>query len=102
VLEVGRYPEISFHGAAISADKIAENWFRAQIRGEMNLHGVTKPITIDSQLRLVDGDARLAGDFGLLVQDFRIKRVTGMGGMIKLKDDLKFQFDVVGREQGQE
>jgi polyisoprenoid-binding protein YceI len=102
VLEVGKYREITFRSTTIAASKLAENWYRAQIRGDMQLHGVTKPVNIDSQLRLSEGEVRLSGDFPLSLTAFRIKPVSAMGGMIKLKDELKFVFDLVGREQEQQ
>ncbi|MGA2585026.1 MAG: YceI family protein [Tepidisphaeraceae bacterium] len=98
VLEVSKYPEITFASTGITLTKIANDWFRAQLRGDMRLHGVTKTQSIDVQLRRAERDLRLTGDFTLMLPDYRIKRVTALGGMIKLKDDLKFQFDLVGQE----
>jgi polyisoprenoid-binding protein YceI len=98
VLEVEKYPLITFASTAIALTKIADDWFRAQLRGDMQLHGVTKVQSIDAQLRYVERDVRLAGEFTLMLPDYRIKRITALGGMIKLKDDLKFQFDLVGQE----
>jgi polyisoprenoid-binding protein YceI len=99
VLEAAKYPEIVFRSTTIAATKLADNWFRLQLRGDMSLHGVTKPFEIDSQLRLADGELRLSGEFPLLLTAFRIKRVSALGGMIKVKDELKFAFDLVGLAQ---
>ncbi|HEY1921200.1 MAG TPA: YceI family protein [Tepidisphaeraceae bacterium] len=99
VLEVGKYPEISFNGPDIALTQITDCWFRAQIRGDMRLHGVTKPVDIDSQLRLSDGDVRLSGGFELSLADFKIKRVKSVGGLLKVKDELKFEFDLLGHKE---
>ena len=40
------------------------------------------------------------GPFTLRQSDFRIKPVSVAGGTLKLKDELKFAFDVVARKQG--
>jgi polyisoprenoid-binding protein YceI len=98
VLEVAKYPEISFRSTEVALTKIAEGWYRAQIRGDMRLHGVTNAVSIDSQLRVADRVLRLTGDWSLLLPDYKIKRVTAAAGLIKLKDDLKFQFDLAGHE----
>jgi hypothetical protein len=39
---------------------------------------------------------RLAGDFRLLLSDYRIRQVSALGGLITLKEDLKFVFDLLG------
>jgi len=99
VLETARYPEISFRSTQIAATKIADDWFRVQLKGEMRLHGVTKPQDIDGQLRVSDGELRLSGEFLLPQTAFGIKRASALGGAIKVKDELKFTFDLVGRAQ---
>ena len=99
VLEVGKYPEISFHSAKVALTEIAHSWFRARMRGDMRLHGTTKPVEIDSQLRLNDGEMRLSGNFLLSITDFKIKRVKSVGGLLKVKDELNFEFDLLGREE---
>jgi polyisoprenoid-binding protein YceI len=102
VLETNKYGEISYRCAEFAVTRIAEGWYRAQMPGELRLHGISRPISIDSQLRLVDRDARLNGEFSLSLTDYKLKRVTALGGLIKLKDELKFVFDLVGHEQVQE
>ena len=99
VLEVDKYPEISFRSTKIAPTKIADNWFRSQIEGDMKLHGMTKSLQADSQVRILDQEVRLSGEFSLLLSAFKIKRVSALGGMIKLKDELKFVFDFIAREE---
>jgi polyisoprenoid-binding protein YceI len=96
VLETARYPLIEFRSTAVTATRIADNWYRLQLRGELTLHDVKGTQDVDAQLRLADGEARLSGEFKLLQTPYRIKLVSALGGMIKLKDELKFSFDIVG------
>jgi len=96
VLETSRYPEISFRSTELAVTKITDNWFRVQPKGEMRLHGVTQPHGIDAQLRLSEADCRLSGDFLLSQTAFGVKRASALGGAIKVKDELKFVFDLVG------
>ena len=97
-LETATYPEIVFRSSAVSADKVADNWYRLQLRGELTLHGVTNAQAVDAQLRALGDEVRLGGEFKLSLSAYRIKRVTAAGGLITLKDELKFSFDVVGRQ----
>jgi polyisoprenoid-binding protein YceI len=99
VLETAAYPEIRFRSATMAATKIADNWYRLRIRGELTLHGVQHTQEIDSQLRLLDDGIRLSGEFGLALSAYRIKRVTALAGMIKLKDEVEFSFDLAGRAE---
>jgi polyisoprenoid-binding protein YceI len=99
VLQAKRYPEISFRSTEVAATRISQDWFRAQIRGEMHLCGVARPVSIDSQLRLAPSEARLGGEFPLLLSDYQIKQISAVGGLIKVKDELKFVFDLLGHQQ---
>ena len=100
-LEVAKYPEISFRSTEIAATRITENWYRTRILGQMQLHGVTQPQVVDSQLRIGENDLKLTGEFVLSQALYRIRKATGMGGLIKMKDDLKIAFDLVGLKQEQ-
>jgi polyisoprenoid-binding protein YceI len=100
VLEVDKYPQISFYGADLAPTQIADGWFRIVMRGEMKLHGFAKTIDIDSQFRLGGASARLSGAFSLSLTDFKIKRVKSVGGLLKVKDELKFDFDLLALERG--
>jgi polyisoprenoid-binding protein YceI len=99
VLETAAYPDIAFQSTAIAADRVADNWYRLQLTGELYLHGVRKPYHVDAQVRLSDGQVRLSGQCTLPQSAYRIKRVSALGGMINLQDELKFAFDLVGSKQ---
>jgi hypothetical protein len=43
---------------------------------------------------------RASGDFTLNQSDYQIKSVSVAGGALKVKDQLKFSFAMVAREQG--
>jgi polyisoprenoid-binding protein YceI len=101
VLETAVYPEIVYQSTRITAHRIADNWYRLQIGGELGLHGVKRPHPVDAQLRLSEDLARLGGQFTLSQSAYRIKRVSALGGLIHLQDELKFEFDIVGRKQGE-
>jgi polyisoprenoid-binding protein YceI len=99
VLETATSPEIVYQSTKITADKIADSWYRIRIAGELRLRAAKKPQAVDAQLRLSDDQMRLSGQCTLLQSAFGIKQVSALGGMIKLKDELKFDFDLIGRKQ---
>jgi polyisoprenoid-binding protein YceI len=95
VLETGSYPNIVFKSTKISASKIAEGQYNVQIWGDVTLHGVSKSIWFKGQMTLSGNVLRAGGEFALRQSEFKIKPVSVAGGTIKVKDELKFSFDIV-------
>jgi polyisoprenoid-binding protein YceI len=98
VLETAAYPEVVFHSTEVSAGKIADAWYRLGITGTLSLHGATNVQRLDAQFRLMGDEIRLSGECTLMQSAFRIKPVSALAGMIQLKDELKFSFDLLGRK----
>ncbi len=100
VLEIATYPELVFQSTQITATRIVEGRYRARIIGDLTLHGVTRNgLWIAAQITL-DGDSlRAQGDFTLKQTDYKIKLVSVAAGALKLKDELKFTFDLVGHRE---
>jgi polyisoprenoid-binding protein YceI len=97
VLETALYPNIVFEAAAVKASGDTRNSFRAELEGNLSLHGITRPFRVPAQISVMGDMLRANGEFSLLLSDFRIKPPTVAGGAIKLKDELKLSFDIVAR-----
>jgi polyisoprenoid-binding protein YceI len=95
VLEVSKFPDISFKSNGVSATKTGEGQYQARISGEISLHGVSRPLTITARLEFGDKVLHAKGDFALKQSNFGIKPVSVAGGTIKVKDEVKFVFDIV-------
>jgi polyisoprenoid-binding protein YceI len=95
VLEVTKYPEIVFKSTGVTASKTGEGQYQGKISGELTLHGVTRPLTINAQLEFGDKTLQARGAFAVKQSSFDIKPVSVAGGTIKVKDELKFSFDIV-------
>jgi len=95
VLEVSQFPEITFKSSGVTATKTGEGQYQARISGEISLHGVSRPLTINSQLEFGDKVLHAKGNFALKQSNFGIKPVSVAGGTIKVKDEIKFVFDIV-------
>lgn len=100
VLETGRYPDIVFEATGISADKITEGWYRANITGDLTLHGVTNRCSFGAQVWLTPETLRAQGEFALRQTDYNIRLVSAAGGTIKVKDELRFSFDIRCNKEG--
>jgi len=95
VLEVSQFPEITFKSNSVTATKTGEGQYQSRISGEISLHGVSRPLTIASQLEFGDNLLHAKGNFALKQSSFGIKPVSVAGGTIKVKDEIKFVFDIV-------
>jgi polyisoprenoid-binding protein YceI len=94
VLETEKYPEIVFETSRVAATKIGDGEYRADISGNLKLHGVTKSHTMTAKL-LVKGDIlRATGSFPLRQTEYGIKPVSAAAGALKVKDEVKFSFDI--------
>ena len=102
VLEVSTYPEIVFESKSVTASRIREGRYRARVIGDLSLHGVTQPnLWIQAEVVFGDDDTlRAQGDFALKQTDYKIKPVSVAGGTLKVKNELKFKFDIVAKKQG--
>jgi len=99
VLESTKYPTIVFESAATSVNQLSATLFQAKMNGTLSLHGVTNRIQVTAQVNLMGDMLRASGEFSLLQSAYGIAPVSVAGGTLKLKDELKFAFDIVARKQ---
>ena len=101
VLEVHKYPGILFSSSNISTSRITQGRYRARIIGDVTLHGVTqKNLWISAETNVGESNLRAKGEFALKQTDFGIKPFSAAGGTIKLKNELKFVFDIAATREG--
>jgi polyisoprenoid-binding protein YceI len=99
VLETSKYPEIEFATTGVVVTQLSEGRYQANLNGNLTLHGMTRPITIPTQVTLMGDMLRASGELPLLQSNFGIAPVSVAGGTLKLKDEIKFAFDIVARKQ---
>ena len=99
VLETAKFPEILYEAPSISVTKMADMLCSATLNGNLTMHGVTRSQPISARVALLGNMVRASGDFSLNQTDYNIKLVSVAGGALKLKDELKFSFEIVARRQ---
>ena len=67
--------------------------------GTLTLRGQTQSQPVSAQVALQGDTLRANGEFALLQSKYGIKPISFAGGTLKLKDELKFSFDIVARKQ---
>jgi polyisoprenoid-binding protein YceI len=100
ILETEGYPDIVFESANIAASKLAEGKYSVTINGELTLHGITRDQAVSGRVTVAGDTLRGFGNFTLLQTDYGLKLASVAGGALKVKDELKFSFNVMARKQG--
>ena len=87
VLDVEKFPEISYQSTTV-ASRGENHW---EVRGDLTLHGQKQAVAV--QVSLQDGHYR--GSASLKQTAFGITPVSIAGGTVKVKDEVKIEFDIV-------
>jgi polyisoprenoid-binding protein YceI len=86
VLDVNRFQRISFH--SITAERLAAGkWL---VRGELELHGRIREIPVNVSF----DKGRYTGSATLRQSDYGIAPISLAGGTVKVKDEIRIDFDV--------
>ncbi len=98
VLEPDKYPEIVFESTSVTGKSLGGNQYDLKILGDLTLHGVTRQITIPTMVTITGNDLRAQGEFNIERSDFKVKATSALHGMIRVRDKLKFTFDIIGHQ----
>ncbi|MBV9013780.1 MAG: YceI family protein [Pseudonocardiales bacterium] len=85
VLEPDKYPKIQFRSASVVREED-----RARIEGDLTLHGVTNPITVEAR----DDGARWNATIVLDQRKFGIKPFSAMLGGLKIKPEVEVEISI--------
>jgi polyisoprenoid-binding protein YceI len=86
VLDTDHFPEIHFQSTGVE-QKGTGRWI---VHGNLGLHGKDRPIAVEVTLK----DERYRGSATLKQTDFGITPVTVAGGTVKVKDEVKIEFEI--------
>ncbi len=89
VLDSARFPEIRFRSLTI--EKAGEGKWR--VHGELTLRGQTRPVLVE----VTGAQGHYSGSAKVRQTDFGIKPVSAAGGAIKVKDEVRVEFEIFGR-----
>jgi len=86
VLDSERHPEIVFRSTTVEPSGSG----RWRVQGNLTLHGQTRPVSVEVSER----GGHYVGSARLRQSEFGIKPVKVAGGAVKVKDEVRIQFDV--------
>jgi polyisoprenoid-binding protein YceI len=99
VLQPEQYPEIIFQSTGVTGKPAGNGRYDVKITGDLTLHGVTRRIVIPAQVTLSGSDMRALGEFSINRGDYKVKATSAFHGLVRVRDKVKFNFDVVGHRQ---
>jgi polyisoprenoid-binding protein YceI len=97
VLHPDKYPEITFQSTGVKGG-LKNGKFEVVINGNLNLHGVTKPIEIPATVTLEGNNLRATGEFDIDRDDFGVEATSAFHGLVRVKNNLKFVFDIIAEK----
>ena len=86
VLDVAHFPEIRFQSLKVESTG-AGRW---DVQGDLMLHGQTRPIVV----HVVQFQCEYRGAAAVKQSDFGITPITVGGGAVKVKDEVKVEFQI--------
>jgi polyisoprenoid-binding protein YceI len=99
VLEVQRFPSASYETKQLTVQKLSDDLLFARLTGELSFHGVARSHSFDARVTRVGAMLRVSGEFSLRQSDYGIRPVSIAGGALRLKDEIRFNFELVARIQ---
>jgi polyisoprenoid-binding protein YceI len=99
ILETRAYPEIVYECSNIDATKAAEGQFSVTLNGDLTMHGVTRSQPVPARVTLTGDSLRAFGTFSLRQTDYDLKLASVAGGALKVKDELRFSFNILARKK---
>ncbi len=98
VLDTAKFPEITFKTKSVTSSRRGDGTFDVRLAGELNLHGVKRPITVPARVSL-DGEALHAiGVFEIRQTDYAITPFSFANGTVGIKDTVTVSFDIIATQ----
>ena len=96
VLDVRRFPAITFASTGVAATAKTDASLDATVTGNLTLHGVTHPVTVPVAVRVEDATLTATGRLAVKQTEYGMKPVS-VGGVVSVKDTVNISFAIVGR-----
>jgi len=86
VLDIAQFAQIRFESNTVSSADGGWN-----VEGQLSLHGTTRPIVLNVRKK----NGHYSGACTIKQRDFGITPVSVGGGAVRVKDEMKIEFDIV-------
>jgi polyisoprenoid-binding protein YceI len=97
-VESDKYPRSVFKGSILNLGNIdfsKNGTYTTTVAGDLTIHGITKPVTVQGQLQVDNGSVTAMSEFNIALSDFNIKipaLVSGdISNNIRININFKYQ-----------
>lgn len=98
VLEISSYPEIAYESSNLIISGTNQQ-YSVICNGDLTMHGTIRSQPISARVALNEDSLRAFGTFTILQSRYGLKLVTVAAGALKVKDELKFSFNILARKE---
>jgi polyisoprenoid-binding protein YceI len=99
VLHPDKYPDITFQSTSVKAKPAAGGGHDVEIRGQLTLLGVTRNEEVHAHVTTQGNEMRAVGEFTIDRGGYGVKATSAFHGMVRVRDTVKFTFDMVAMKQ---
>ncbi len=96
VLDVSRFPRVTFQSRSVSGHKVSNGVYDLQIVGDLALRGVTRTLTIPVRVEVSAESLVATGRVTLQQSAFGLEPFS-VAGVVKVKDELAIDLRIVAR-----
>lgn len=96
VLHPDQYPDITYQSTNVTVKASGAGRYEVKIDGNLTLHGVTRRVMIPAVVTLNGNNLRAVGKFSIDRDDYKVQATSAFHGFVRVDDDVKFEFDIVG------
>jgi polyisoprenoid-binding protein YceI len=97
VLDVRRYPRITFESTSVTAKGSAAA-LDLSVTGRLTIRGTTQAVTAPVAVKVAGDRLTATGKFVVKQTDYGITPIS-VGGLVKVKNELNITFTIVARER---
>lgn len=97
VLYLARFPTIRFRSRSVAGSQLSPGVYDLKVTGEISLRGRTKIITVPLKVEIRGNTVTARGKTILKQTDFGIEPISAGGGLVKVEDELRVEFEILAR-----
>jgi polyisoprenoid-binding protein YceI len=98
VLDVARFPEITFDSTRVEVTRRPDGGWDAVITGSLRIRDHARPVRVEARVEVQPGGLVATGKAVVRQTDFGIQPVT-VAGVIRVKDELAVTWRIVARSR---
>jgi polyisoprenoid-binding protein YceI/CheY-like chemotaxis protein len=93
-MESDKFPTLRFELTGVTVQSNPADSVGVALLGTMDIHGVSRNVSLPAAVRVSAGEVHLRSDFPLDLKDYRIGGLTKMLGMLKMHERIEVSVDL--------